>query len=481
MKKLLKLCMLLLFACLFTGRVAVAEEIPDDTYPTPVLELETYEGNPHEAELSWFHEDYFSYYRSQIFRKAPGQADYTLLAETYGSYYTDDTIVPNGTYFYKVRLIARQGDDLYYGPFSNIVSHTDVVAPTKIESAVSVDGNGAEITVTEIEGVNGYEILYSGTADGTYTRLKDIAAGKASAKTSGQKLGQTYYYKVRSYIIINNVRYYSVMSPPAAVMIVFPAPKIAKIKVKTVTKAELTWKKVNGVKGYYIYQSKNGGKFKKIKTVKGKNKTKATIKKCKNGVYYAYQVVAYGKLNGKTTAGSYSKIKGRYMDKLGYEMEDYYSRYKRIYGKNGKRKYTTDAKARKHMKTITVKTWDINASGKKYTRTWSITVNKYLADTYKQIFKEIYKGKTKFPIHSLGCYNFRTGEHSTGTAIDINPDENYMIDGDKIIAGSFWKPKKNPYSIGINSEVAKIFNKYGFTQGIWGDRRDYMHFSYFGT
>lgn len=109
MKKLLKLCMLLLFACLFTGRVAVAEEIPDDTYPTPVLELETYEGNPHEAGLSWFHEDYFSYYRSQIFRKAPGQADYTLLAETYGSYYTDDTIVPNGTYFYKVRLIARKG------------------------------------------------------------------------------------------------------------------------------------------------------------------------------------------------------------------------------------------------------------------------------------------------------------------------------------------------------------------------------------
>lgn len=101
------------------------------------------------------------------------------------------------------------------------------------------------------------------------------------------------------------------------------------------------------------------------------------------------------------------------------------------------------------------------------------------------MFKEIYKSKERFPIHEMGCYNWRgnssTSEHCLGLAFDINSNENYMIDGKKVLAGSFWKPKKNKYSIPLKCKLVKILEKYGFERGLWGSRRDYMHFSYFGT
>ena len=56
-----------------------------------------------------------------------------------------------------------------------------------------------------------------------------------------------------------------------------------------------------------------------------------------------------------------------------------------------------------------------------------------------------------------------------------------MIDNGVILAGSFWNPKKSVYSIPKKCELVKILEKYGFYRGFWGGRKDYMHFSYFGT
>ena len=93
------------------------------------------------------------------------------------------------------------------------------------------------------------------------------------------------------------------------------------------------------------------------------------------------------------------------------------------------------------------------------------------------------RDKQQTPIHAIGAYSYRGGrtEHNEGLAIDINPDENYMIDNGTILAGSFWNPKKSPYSIPLKCDLVKIMKKYGFSRGFWHNRKDYMHFSYFGT
>lgn len=154
------------------------------------------------------------------------------------------------------------------------------------------------------------------------------------------------------------------------------------------------------------------------------------------------------------------------------------------YGYSYRSYYKTNEEAMAHMVPVTIQAWDFADSTKttKITKSYTLYVHENIADTVTAIFDEIYHGQEQFPIHSIGCYRFELGsEHSIGVAIDINPNENYYLDRYGYQVGSYWKPGIDPYSIPTDGEVAKIFNKYGFSQGIWSSAVDYMHFSYFGT
>lgn len=125
-----------------------------------------------------------------------------------------------------------------------------------------------------------------------------------------------------------------------------------------------------------------------------------------------------------------------------------------------------------------------NKNGKAVTQ--SITVHKKVADDVKQIFKEIQA--SGFKVYSVGGYAWRgaaasssRSHHSYGVAIDINPNENYMIKNGSIISGSFWRPGSNEYSITPGGPVVKAFAKKGWTWGgNWSSSKDYMHFSLTG-
>lgn len=160
-----------------------------------------------------------------------------------------------------------------------------------------------------------------------------------------------------------------------------------------------------------------------------------------------------------------------------------------IFGEDRKY-YTTRTEASKNMVGITIKVWKYNSKGELYSSQVSLTVNKNLQDDVKAIFNEIYESDEKFPIKSVGAYNFRKmaassslSHHSYGTAIDINPDENYMIKKDKtIVAGKLYEPGKNKYSLPADGSVVKAFKRHGWIWGgEWTSSKDYMHFSFLGN
>lgn len=159
--------------------------------------------------------------------------------------------------------------------------------------------------------------------------------------------------------------------------------------------------------------------------------------------------------------------------------------YYAIYDENGNYIGMDYEWAAAQMTSVTVRVWDFNSSGQKVTKTMTVQVHRNLASTVKAIFEEIYNGEERFPIHYLGGFSYGgRSEHTIGCAIDINPEENYYYNpntGETV--GSYWKPGEDPYSIPLDGEVARIFEKYGFRQGAYWNNgtRDYMHFSYFGT
>ena len=148
--------------------------------------------------------------------------------------------------------------------------------------------------------------------------------------------------------------------------------------------------------------------------------------------------------------------------------------------------FVTEEEARQYMTTVTVPVWRINSGGQKYAATTTITVHRYVAGDVITIFNEIFNGPERFPIHSTGGFAWRSGsgEHPMGTAIDINPTENYQVYPDgRIGAGSYWRPGADPYSIPVGGDVERAFRRLGWGWGgtDWRSNHDYMHFSFFGT
>lgn len=348
------------------------------------------------------------------------------------------------------------------------------------------------ITWSGVKDAAGYEIYRSANKLFGYTMIKSVGkdiltyTDKSNSLTAGKK----YYYKVRAVGICNGGTVYGEYSKPVKITYSLPVVTISSAKPVAGGGLKLSWKKVKGADGYEIRRSvEENGKYKKYKLVQGSAAKSYTLPAAEaNGSYY-YKVRAYRIVKGKKVYGEYSAPKKAEVAVFAYSGETYLQKCKRVFGTGRYKRYAGESAAKRYMTVITVNVWDFDSRGNKVTKQKAVTVHKNLALTIEQIFKEIYEGEEKFPIKAVAGFSWRgegsMSEHNQGTALDINPNENYMIEGDGTISsGSYWRPGKDPYSIPPDGEVVKIFAKYGFYWGGLGwssGRKDYMHFSYFGT
>lgn len=391
-------------------------------------------------------------------------------------------------YYYKVCAYRIVDGQKVYSPQSVVVSASTTLGRAALTKVKGVNYKTMEITYKKVDGASGYEI-YRSTKSGK--GFKKIGTVKKAAtlryKDKKCKTGVTYYYKVRAYRTVSGGKKYGEYSKEKKGATNLARPVIKKAALVSVDTASLSWKKVSGAKGYIVYRgTSKSGKYKKVLSLKGAGSTSCQIGGQENGSTCYYKVRAYYTAGGKQKYSPDSAAKSVLFNVYGYEKESYQDRARRIFGTDYYQKYSSKEIAAANMTTISIAVWDFNASKTaKVTKYKSLTVNKNIAPTVQQIFKEIYEGPEKFPIKSIGCFSWRGdssySEHNQGLAIDINPEENYMIDGGVILSGKYWKPGEDPYSIPEGGDVEKIMLKYGFFRGFWGDRRDYMHFSYFGT
>ena len=142
---------------------------------------------------------------------------------------------------------------------------------------------------------------------------------------------------------------------------------------------------------------------------------------------------------------------------------------------------STRAEAESRLVWVEVPVWRLK-DGKKVSDTERFQILDVLANDVKEIFHEIHKGKEKFPIKNLIGYSWRgsfKSLHSTGRAIDLNPEENPQVNSNgKAIVGKSWQPGNNPYSIKPDGDVVRAFTKRGWIWGANFRTRDYMHFGF---
>lgn len=191
-----------------------------------------------------------------------------------------------------------------------------------------------------------------------------------------------------------------------------------------------------------------------------------------------------------TANGMYASCRILCAGYIGSAGESYNSKCMNLFGQvvnDPRLVYETEEEAEAHMVTVPITVWDFTDSSKtaKYTKTISLTVHENLADTVQALFREIYEQPEQFCFNAVSGYRFADrSEHTPGLAIDVNPEQNpYCAPDGTALVGKHFDPESDPYSFAVDGKVQQIFEKYGFTRGIYwrSGYKDYMHFSFFGT
>ena len=160
--------------------------------------------------------------------------------------------------------------------------------------------NSIKLTYEKVNDASSYKI-YRSTDNKKYTLVKTITDRNTTSFTNtGLKTGTKYYYKVQ--VVKGSASKYTNVVNGTPML---DAPKVTGY-TNTFTYARITYTKVNGATGYYIYRSTSqNGSYSKIGTSK---KLEYQDKKAANGRVYYYKVVAYKTVSGKKKAGKTSNI-----------------------------------------------------------------------------------------------------------------------------------------------------------------------------
>lgn len=217
----------------------------------------------------------------------------------------DTDVTPGNTYEYTVtgNYYDSKGKAVYLkynktGKSINI--ETD--AP-KLLSATSADYDTINVKWQDVKGAKGYKVYRKKAGEKDFTAL-GVVKGTIYKDNSAQ-VGQEYYYTVRAYV--GETSNLGSFDKNGIKGVALPKkPKLKTAESVDFNAIKVTWKKVDGASGYYIYRKADGEKyFKQIAEVNGNKTFTSTDLSATTGVKYQYTVRAYRNRNGKPYAGLY--------------------------------------------------------------------------------------------------------------------------------------------------------------------------------
>lgn len=202
------------------------------------------------------------------------------------------------TYYYRVRVYQVVGEETYRGPWSKVVSmRTSPSAPDSV-SAEALSATGVKLTWDKVSEATGYIV----TRDGSEI-YRTSSNSTLTYKDTGLTTGTRYDYRVYSYKTVDGediqseeyAQYIDPIDGEIGYTVVPPAPTGLSTKSAGLASITVTWKKVDGADGYYIYRAlASTQNFEKWGTVTGVDTLSYTDSQdIATGDTYRYYVTAY--------------------------------------------------------------------------------------------------------------------------------------------------------------------------------------------
>ncbi|MCD7734323.1 MAG: hypothetical protein LUH48_04185 [Clostridiales bacterium] len=249
----------------------------------------------------------------QVYRRTSSSEKWTQIATvTSGSTttYLDTGAKEGGTYYYTVRAYITNSSGKktlspYYTPDSPVTYHG---IPTVTLSAAA---NGVKVSWTVDSAATGYRIFRK-TSGSSWVKVADVTSGKTGSYTDTTvSSGTTYYYTVRAYYgsSIASASGYKTSdwsSYKSSSALYYLAAPVLGTPYSTASGMQVTWSKVTGTRGYWIYRrTSTSDSWTRIATVTSGSTTTYVDTSAKEGSSYYYTVRAYAKNSSGTTYSSY--------------------------------------------------------------------------------------------------------------------------------------------------------------------------------
>jgi len=171
--------------------------------------------------------------------------------------------------------------------------------------------NHMRILWDKAKGVEGYELYRSTSLDSGYVKIAEFDAdAAASYKDTGLTHNKMYYYKMRTYTMIDGVQVYSAYSTVKGRTTRVAMPEIKSILKTNYTTLTIKWNQIDGATGYKVYRSTSeNGEYERIATLGGKDSVSYKDTGLTCGKVYYYKVRAYRTVDGTKYHGTYSEAK----------------------------------------------------------------------------------------------------------------------------------------------------------------------------
>ncbi|MDO4649603.1 MAG: fibronectin type III domain-containing protein, partial [Eubacteriales bacterium] len=233
----------------------------------------------------------------RVLYKISGEKSWKTVGDTTAANYTVNGLTSGKTYVFTVRCVNKAGTSFMSGLDSTGKSKRFVKAPSVSE--VSNAAKGVTVKWKASSGAYKYRVLYK-VSGGSWKKAGDTSS--TNYTVTGLTSGKTYSFTVRC---LNNAgsSFTSAYDTTGKSLLYLAMPGVsAKPASKGV---KVTWTKVSGAAGYYVYRKVSGGSWTKNKPNTSQRTFSYTDTTRTSGKKYYYSVRAY-----KGNVMSYYKTQG---------------------------------------------------------------------------------------------------------------------------------------------------------------------------
>ena len=241
----------------------------------------------------------------ELYRIDPLTQTDVLVQDSTALSYVETDLVTGSVHRFKVRAYVIIDGTRIYSTDSPLVVLSPIPSSVKGFTVKPAKYNQLTLTWSPVDGATGYEILRSTTATGTTVIVASVE-GNTTFVDSGLTFNATYFYKLRPYTTVNDIKVYGNLTAVVSAKTTLETVLNPSARSLAYNANTLSWSPVDGASGYEVWRSTGTSTYYTLV------RTQTTVGFVNTSLYtntrYNYKIRAYRLVGSTKVYGAFSSI-----------------------------------------------------------------------------------------------------------------------------------------------------------------------------